>query len=274
MAFVISLSGGLDSTALLATAVAAQKAKNGGQHYSFSSLAVSFVYGSKHNEYEVAAARRVAEHFWVPHKTINIAPLFEAMSVKSSLMKNGDSIPEGHYNDTNMKSTVVPGRNSIFASLLASIAESHFILGEGKHCGDAGLNEYLRSLEGEKTSGMYPTLFSPISLYMGVHAGDHYIYPDCRPSFIEGMKQAITVSTNNAVRLSTPFLHETKAQIIQNCIRQGIEVPYAMTRTCYKDQPIACGKCGSCQERLAAFLEVGREDPLEYESREILPEVK
>ena len=220
---VIAFSGGLDSTSLL------WYLKERGDFV----IAVSFIYGSKHNLYERQAVDNIKEfvkqngipdiHFI----SVDISTVFE--HTKSDLLLSGGSIPEGHYEAENMKSTVVPGRNLIFASILASIAESN----------------------------------GATSIALGVHAGDHAIYPDCRESFITSLNATLLESTDNKVRVEAPFLKFHKDTIAQ-C---GVELaaPLHLTRTCYKNQPIACGKCGSCQERLEAFSIINSKDPIQYE---------
>jgi len=147
------------------------------------------------------------------------------------LLTGGD-IPEGHYEDESMSRTVVPGRNIIFASILTGVAWS------------LGAEE----------------------VWLGIHQGDHAIYPDCRPEFYRAMNEAVTLGTDGKVVLKAPFLDTNKTGIL----RRGLflNVPYGYTRTCYKEQEIACGKCGSCQERLEAFAECGLTDPVEYETKE------
>lgn len=224
MKALLSLSGGLDSTVMLAYAIAR------GREVS----AITFNYGSKHSYFERMAAANVARHYGVPHTEID---LVQAMSCfKSNLLYGGDDIPEGHYEEETMKQTVVPCRNLIFLSLMAGYAQSQ------------GIEE----------------------IWIGVHAGDHAIYPDCRPAFIRSAEATINFAMgSNHTFILTPFLGLGKEDIVERGV--GLTVPFKMTRTCYKQQHIACGKCGSCQERLAAFADNGLEDPLVYESREILP---
>jgi 7-cyano-7-deazaguanine synthase len=196
-------------------------------------VAVSFAYGSKHNQYENAAAERVADRWQVELIKIDLTSVMS--EIQSDLLKTGGDIPEGHYEAETMTATVVPGRNMIFTSLLTGIAQSR------------GITE----------------------LALAVHSGDHAIYPDCRPEFWEAMKKVVSESTEGRVYAVTPFLTMNKTSIIK--LGTEIEVPYDLTRTCYKDQPVACGRCGSCQERLEAFAANGLTDPIAYEFREILP---
>lgn len=227
MKAVVSLSGGLDSTVILAHLLAAEVQPD-------EVLAVLFNYGSKHNSWENESARSIAEYYQVKYKWMSLHFMRE---FKSALLHTptSENIPEGHYQEESMKSTVVPARNMIFASVLAGVAAS---------------------------------IGSP-RVYLGVHSGDHFIYPDCRPEFITTMRTAIEIATEKAVTLNTPFLRLDKTWIVQRGLE--LKVPFELTRTCYKFQPIACGKCGSCQERLEAFANAHTEDPIEYESRELLP---
>ena len=196
---------------------------------------MGFTYGSKHNKYENAAAEKIAAFYQVPYELIDLTGVMKHF--KSNLLQSGGEIPEGHYEAESMRQTVVPGRNMIFTSILAGLAASN----------DA--NE----------------------IWLGVHAGDHFIYPDCRPEFIVYMEKTIRLAIDApSLQIVTPFLTVTKKEILRRGLVCTPKVPYHLTRTCYKDQPIACGKCGSCQERLAAWEANGRTDPIEYESRIIL----
>lgn len=189
-------------------------------------LAVGFTYGSKHNPYENQAAADLAKHYAAPFRLIDLSGVMRGF--KSHLMADGGPIPEGHYEDASMAQTVVPGRNIIFAAILSGLAWSE------------GAEE----------------------IWLGIHQGDHAIYEDCRPSFYAAMNQAIQEGTGKRVRLVAPFLDGNKTTILKRGLLLG--VPYSLTRTCYKDQSLACGKCGSCQERLSAFCAIGVDDPVEY----------
>ena len=100
---------------------------------------------------------------------------------------------------------------------------------------------------------------------IGIHQGDHAIYPDCRVSFYNAMNQAIAEGTDHNVLITAPFLHTDKTGILDWGFRH--EVPYHLTRTCYKDQELSCGKCGSCVERLEAFAFHNTKDPIKYEGQ-------
>ena len=215
---IVLLSGGLDSATLLAKALYAGR----------KCYALGFEYPSKHNPYEVKAARAVAMYYKVPILTI---PLTFFQFFKSNLLVNQGEIPEGHYEDETMEQTVVPARNIIFSAIAAGLAWS---------------------AEEEKSE-----------VWLGIHAGDHAIYPDCRPEFYESMARAIRIGTGGRVGLRAPFLMQSKYDILKWGL--AANVPYHLTRTCYKDQELACGKCGSCTERLEAFSKHGVVDPIKYE---------
>lgn len=199
-------------------------------------LAVGFQYGSKHNTHELIAARDVAAVYQVPFKIIDVTAIFG--NIKSNLLAGGGDLPKGHYEAESMRQTVVPGRNSIFIAVLTGIAES---------LGAKGV-------------------------YVGVHAGDHYIYPDCRPNFINAMNYAMELASDHKVVVKAPFLYLNKEQILKRGLEFPTPVPYHLTRTCYSSWETACGVCGSCQERLSAFLANGIEDPIAYSSnRKLFP---
>lgn len=222
---LVSLSGGMDSATALAAVLQDTPAMD--------VACVSFYYGSKHNKYEQASAREFARQYGVVYQVIDISTAMKDFN--SNLLLSGGPIPEGHYQAESMKQTVVPGRNLIFLSILAGLAQSHNF---GR-------------------------------VVLAVHAGDHAIYPDCRPAFFVNARKTIWVSSDNQVDLVCPFLHISKAAILRRGLQMNVS--YQHTRTCYKDQDIACGVCGSCQERLEAFELNGAVDPLEYESRTLLP---
>ena len=225
MKTVLSLSGGMDSVTLLGVLL----------EQGYSIYPVIFTYGSKHNQYENKAAFAIAQYYLEKgspiQQPINIDLTGAFSAFKSDLLLSGGNIPEGHYQAENMQRTVVPGRNTIFIACMLGIAES------------CGAN----------------------AIALGVHAGDHHIYPDCRAGYINSMNQAVIQASNGEIRISTPFLQDTKTTILEKGFSLSIPVPYHLTRTCYKDQPISCGKCGSCQERLEGFANIKKKDPIQYE---------
>ena len=213
---LISLSGGLDSSTLLAYLL--------NQNYHVE--CIGFTYGSKHNKYELEAAKKIAEYYNVKYDLINLEEVMK--SFRSNLLKNGGEIPEGHYTEDSMKLTVVPARNIIFISIMAGLAWSRNL-----NC-----------------------------IALGVHASDRHTYPDCQKSFIDSMGLSIISGTDGNVELISPFITIEKWDIVK--IGLELKVPYELTRRCYKDQPIACGKCGTCRERIEAFERNGVKDPIEY----------
>lgn len=190
-------------------------------------IPVSFSYGSKHNKYENESAKNIAKYYGLDIIEVNLSFIKELF--KSNLLLSGDNIPEGVWTDPIVSQTVVPARNIIFISILSGIAWSK--------------NANLVSI--------------------GVHTGDHFIYEDCRPEFLYAMDTAITNGTGNRVKLEFPFLCMSKIDVL----KKGIELkaPLHLTRTCYKKQKIACGKCSSCTERLDAFFKLNLKDPVIYE---------
>lgn len=225
---VVGLSGGLDSTVLLAHLLETGN----------DITAVSFAYGSRHNEQELKAAAGVVAYYGVRHVQLNIAGAFPFAGASSVLMRNGgpaDPLPTGHYQEDAMRQTVVPGRNLIFLSVLASVAES---VGAGQ-------------------------------VALAVHQGDHHIYPDCRPGFVAAAKSAVKEGSDGRVTVLSPFLHWWKDRIVTRGL--DLKAPLHLTRTCYSGNFVACGKCGACQERLDAFARNEAADPIEYVDRTILP---
>ena len=189
--------------------------------------AVSFSYGAKHNARELAAANVICRKLNIPRLEIPLD--FIGKYFHSSLLKTGGAIPEGAYNEDNMSSTVVPFRNGIMLAAAAGLAE------------DSGYS----------------------AVILGNHTGDHAIYPDCRPEFIDGMARAIETGTGGKVKLLSPFCNMTKGQIAS--LGASLGVDYSLTWSCYNGREKHCGKCGTCQERKEAFREAGIPDPTVYE---------
>ncbi len=213
---IIIVSGGLDSITLLY-----DKAET-------IALAISFDYGQNHSKKELPYAEYHCQKLGIPHITIPLT--FMHQYFKSSLLEGAEAIPEGHYEEENMKSTVVPFRNGIMLAIATGIAESH---------------ELKR-------------------VYIANHGGDHTIYPDCRPEFIDAMDKATSAGTFVDVRVEAPYTNISKADIVRRGTALGID--YAKTWSCYKGSEMHCGKCGTCVERKEAFADAGVEDPTEYEN--------
>ena len=189
--------------------------------------AVSFEYGAKHNARELAAAETICNKLAVPQTVIPLD--FIGRNFHSSLLKTGGAIPEGTYNEENMASTVVPFRNGIMLAAAAGLAE------------DSGFS----------------------AVILGNHTGDHAIYPDCRPEFIDGMAKAIEAGTGGKVKLLSPFCNMTKGEIAALGAKLGVD--FSLTWSCYNGREKHCGKCGTCRERREAFREAGLTDPTVYE---------
>lgn len=190
-------------------------------------VAVTFDYGSNHNAREAECAARQCARLGIRHIVIPLG--FMGQYFKSSLLSGADSIPEGHYEDANMKSTVVPFRNGIMLSVACGLAES------------MGLKHVL----------------------IANHGGDHAIYPDCREGFVKAMSKAMEEGTYDGVTILAPYTLLTKADIAQRGAALGVD--YADTYSCYKGRQKHCGRCGTCVERQEAFAEAGVADPTEYE---------
>ena len=215
---VIIVSGGMDSITLLY------------DHKDEIALGISFDYGSNHNAREIPYAKMHCERLGIRHITINLD--FMHQSFKSSLLEGADAIPEGHYADDNMKSTVVPFRNGIMLSIAIGIAESN------------NLDQ----------------------VFIANHGGDHTIYPDCRPEFINAIDGAATAGTYNNVRVVAPYTNITKGEIASIGKRLGID--YTETWSCYKGGEKHCGKCGTCVERKEALAAAGIDDHTVYEENQ------
>ena len=196
-------------------------------HKDEIALGISFDYGSNHNAREIPFAKMHCERLGIKHITINLD--FMHQYFKSSLLDGAEAIPEGHYADDNMKSTVVPFRNGIMLSIAIGIAESN------------NLDQ----------------------VFIANHGGDHTIYPDCRPEFINAIDAAATAGTYNNVKVVAPYTQITKSDIARIGKKLGID--YTETWSCYKGGEVHCGKCGTCVERKEALTEAGIEDKTIYE---------
>ena len=212
---IIIYSGGLDSTTLLY------------EERERIAVAVTFDYGSNHAAREIACARRHCAELGIEHIVIDLA--FISRYFNSSLTAGADAIPEGNYDDENMRSTVVPFRNGIMLSVACGLAESR------------GLKRVL----------------------IANHGGDHAIYPDCRPEFVKAMDSAMTAGTYEGVKLVAPYTNITKGDIVRRGVKMGVD--YSTTYSCYRGGERHCGRCGTCRERKEAFAEAGIIDPTNYE---------
>lgn len=208
---LLVLSGGMDSVTMLH------------EYASRIALAVTFQYGANHNLREAECARWNCRQLGIEHLEIPLE--FMGRYFQSSLLSGGDAIPSGHYDDDNMRSTVVPFRNGIMLSIAAGLAESR------------GLS----------------------TVMLANHSGDHAIYPDCRPGFVEAMGKAIERGTYLPVRLECPYTGLTKGEICARGLKMGVD--YGHTYSCYRGGERHCGTCGTCTERHEALREAGITNP-------------
>lgn len=176
---------------------------------------LTFDYGQRHKK-EIDFAAACAKRFNIPHHIIDIANIGSALT--SSLTSEMD-VPEGHYTAENMASTVVPNRNVIMLSIAFGLASS---------------------MKAE-------------AIALAVHGGDHFIYPDCRPEFIEAFAamQKLALDGMGEIELLAPYVHQSKADIAR--IGAKLNVPFEKTWSCYKGEENHCGRCGTCVERLEAL---------------------
>lgn len=197
--------------------------------------AISIDYGQRHRR-ELEHAQAIASLANVQHEIADLSalrPLLAGSSQTSDL-----PVPHGHYAEETMKLTVVPFRNALMLSVASAWAISN----------------------------------KADSIAFGAHAGDHAIYPDCRPEFAEKFDELLAIADWHRVRLERPFITNTKADIV----KKGVELnaPFGLTYSCYEGEKVACGRCGTCSERLLSFDEAATIDPLEYKDREFYKTLK
>ena len=235
---VVSLSGGMDSSTLLLRCLS---------EYD-SVTAISFDYGQKHRV-ELERAQSLVDYLNdngqnVNYQVIRLDGLVNLLN--SNLVQGGDDVPEGHYEEDNMKATVVPNRNKIFASITQAVALS------------------AANANGNATD-----------IALGIHAGDHAIYPDCRQEFRDADDAAFRIGNWEAEKVGyfTPYLDTDKLGILkdgQNLVEElGIDFTevYSRTNTSYKPYPSGNSdyKSASSVERIEAFIDLGVDDPVQYE---------
>ncbi len=234
---VISFSGGLDSTSLLLQLLSKD----------YKVFALSFNYGQKHllelNKANLNIKYLNKNKFDITHKILDIS---DAISIlDSSLTNKSDSIPYGYYKEKNMKSTVVPNRNAIFTSFIYAFALT--------------INKKTKN---------------KVDIALGVHAGDHEIYPDCREEFYNKLFSALKEGNWNSenINLLLPYLNLSKSEIIKDALAacQNLNLDFNKifknTLTSYEpnEKGISNGKTASDIERILAFNEIGIKDPLKY----------
>ncbi|MBR1935245.1 MAG: 7-cyano-7-deazaguanine synthase QueC [Muribaculaceae bacterium] len=212
---VIIISGGMDSATMLH------------EYKDEIALAITFDYGSTQNGHERLCAIEQCQELGI--KRIVVRLDFMKQYFKSALLESADAIPEGDYNDENMKATVVPFRNGIMLAIACGIAESN------------GLRRVM----------------------IANHAGDHSLYPDCRQEFVDALSKAMQAGTYDHIEVFAPYTNLTKTDIARHGKELGVN--YANTYSCYKGGKNHCGKCGTCRERRQALREAGIDDPTVYD---------
>ncbi|PYE88695.1 7-cyano-7-deazaguanine synthase QueC [Phyllobacterium leguminum] len=218
MKTLVVCSGGLDSVSL-AHKVAAEHELTG---------LISFDYGQRHLR-EIDFAASCAKRLGVAHHVIDIRPI--GAHLTGSALTDDVDVPDGHYAEETMKTTIVPNRNAIMLAIAFGLAAA------------------------QKAD----------AVAVAVHGGDHFIYPDCRPGFIEAFQamQDEALDGYAKVRLFAPYVEISKAEIVSDGARHG--TPFAESWSCYKGGENHCGRCGTCVERREAFHLAGIEDPTRYE---------
>lgn len=186
---------------------------------------LSFNYGQKHSK-ELNYVEKFCSKEAIDSKIVDVSSIKELFQ-GSSLTDEVD-IPKGHYEDDSMKSTVVPNRNMILIALALG---------------------YAVTKEAEE-------------VWFGAHAGDHAIYPDCRPEFVEKMDAVARIANYTPIAVKAPYIAMSKTEIL--AIGLEMKLDYGLTWTCYEGKELACGTCGACYERLESFAANNTVDPIEY----------
>ena len=202
-------------------------------HYhrsGYELILLSFDYGQRHTR-ELASAQAVAAHYAAEHHVVDLRTV-GALMPGSALTDPGVEVPDGHYEDETMRVTVVPNRNAMMANIAAGIAASR----------------------------------AADVVALGIHAGDHAVYPDCRPSFVDALRASVESALEglHTPRVEAPFLHLRKVDIALRAAELG--VPLYLSWSCYRGGELHCGRCGTCTERHEAFELAGLSDPTEYET--------
>lgn len=189
---------------------------------------VSFDYGQRHRK-ELDFAADCAKRLGVPHHVVDIRPI--GAHLTGSALTDDVDVPDGHYAEETMRATVVPNRNAIMLAIAFGLAAAR----------QAG------------------------AVAIAVHGGDHFIYPDCRPGFIDSFDamQRQALDGYAEVRLLAPYVNVSKADIVADGVKYG--TPFEKTWSCYKGGERHCGRCGTCVERREAFHLAGVTDPTGYE---------
>lgn len=224
-------SGGVDSTTCVGIAI--------DKYGKDNVITASLYYGQKHDK-ELECARKVAQYYGVRHIEEDISNVMKYAKDVCTLMKGGDDIDHSSYaeqiekNGEGRVATYVPFRNGLFLSIAAAYADSLF--------------------PGQE-----------VEIFYGAHADDAtgQAYADCSPEFADAMNKAINIGTYGKIKVARPLINMNKAEVVRTGL--ALSVPYYLTWSCYEGKEKACGKCGTCIDRLNAFKENGIKDPIEYE---------
>ncbi len=217
MKALVLFSGGLDSTVLSSQM----------KQEATETRLLSIDYGQRHAK-ELDHSQKVADHLGLAHEILKLTQLGQILG-GSSLTDKSITLPEGHYAEESMKSTVVPNRNMILLAL----------------------------------AGGHALSLSFDTIAYAAHAGDHTIYPDCRPEFADAMDTALSLADWNTLSLHRPYVEMTKSDLVS--LGEELNAPLHLTWSCYAGNEIHCGKCGTCVERKEAFALAKIPDPTKYE---------
>lgn len=191
--------------------------------------AVTFDYGQRHGQRERACARACAQRLDMFAHEVTIPRNLWGPEATSALLDHHANMPDGHYAEDTMRQTIVPNRNALMLTMAATTLAA---IGGGR-------------------------------LWFGAHAGDHYVYPDCRPAFLDALSTALAAGNEpTPIEITAPYIRATKADIVADGHRLG--VPFADTWSCYRGLTRHCGRCGTCVERAEAFHLAGIPDPTPY----------
>lgn len=206
------------------TTLAARYAAGG-----YDLLLLSFDYGQRHGRRELEAAARIAGYLGAEHRIVDLSSI-AGLLPGSALTDPSVNVPDGHYAEKSMRATVVPNRNAVMANIALAVA----------------------SARGAELIGL------------GVHAGDHAVYADCRPEFVDALRElsAVALSGIHVPQIEAPFVHWSKTEVARYAATLG--APLGMTWSCYKGGDVHCGTCGTCTERKEAFADAGLDDPTGY----------
>lgn len=188
---------------------------------------LSFDYGQRHGHREIEAARDVAEYYKADHAVLDLT----SINFPGSALTDPEvDVPDGHYAEESMKITVVPNRNAIMANIAIGVASA----------------------------------YKADVVALGIHAGDHAVYPDCRPEFVRALRQCMVHALKgfHTPALETPFINISKTEIATRAAL--LDAPLHLSWSCYKGGLLHCGTCGTCTERKEAFKNAGLTDPTEY----------